>query len=518
MKVVDIMKSCNKGEDSTTGIYGKSFVHSLKIENLSFKGPNINVINDNGKKIGEIDKELLVYLINSADKCIIIDILDKFEEAVIAIDCQGKIFYANKAYSKILGVPIGKIIGKQMEKVEPGAEIINVLRTRKPVVKNKQYIKSLQKYVSVRIYPIEHNKELKAAVSIFTDSTEIVKLNEEIKRVNEVAKDFKEQAEAQSELSRLKIIGKSPIFVKTISQALVVAKTEASVLIRGENGVGKELIAKIIQSNSKRKDRSMITVNCAAVPENLIESELFGYEEGSFTGAKHGGKMGKFQLANGGTLFLDEVGDMPIAMQSKLLRVLQEGEIEKIGRQKSIPVDVRLITATNQPLEKMIQEKRFRQDLYYRLNIVEIQVPPLREREEDIGLLADYYLQKYNKKYEKDISFSEEILSFLHSYNWPGNVRELQNCIEYSVIMCLEKCLNISHLPPHMKESLPEERRKKERFEYDYGTLKEAVEAFEKKIIIEAISASQNNKSKAMKLLGVSRRTFYRKLQEYCIK
>jgi PAS domain S-box-containing protein len=518
MKIIDVMRPCNEVKSVKNGIYAESFVHSIRIENLSSNDSVINVLNKHGEKIGEVDKALLMYLISTADTYVIDNILDKFEEAVIAIDCQGKIFYANNAYSKILGVPIRKIIGKQMQKVEPEAEIMNVLKTRIPVSRNKQYIKSLKKYVSVRIYPIEHNKELKAVISIFTDSTEIVKLNEEIKRVNEVVKDFKEQADAQKELTKLKIVGKSPAFVKAISQALVVAKTEASVLIRGENGVGKELFAKIIQSNSKRKDSPMITVNCAAIPENLIESELFGYEEGSFTGAKHGGKMGKFQLANGGTLFLDEIGDMPVTMQSKLLRVLQEGEIEKIGRQKNIPVDVRLVTATNQPLEKMIEEKKFRQDLYYRLNIVEINVPPLRERGEDIGLLANYFLQKYNKKYERDISFSQEVLSILHSYSWPGNVRELQNCIEYSVIMCLEKCLNGTHLPPHMVKTHVKSNEVENNFEYNYGTLKEAVEVFEKKIIVEAISTSQNNKSKAMRLLGLSRRTFYRKLQEYDIK
>ena len=201
----------------------------------------------------------------------------------------------------------------------------------------------------------------------------MVKLGQEIEKANEIAMSYKRQAEAEQELSKLEIIGKSPSFLRSVSQALIVAKTEAPVLIKGENGAGKEVIAKAIHSNSERKDRPMIMVNCAAIPENLIESELFGYEEGSFTGAKSGGRMGKFELASGGTLFLDEIGDMPIAMQSKLLRVLQNGEIEKIGRQKNIPVDIRLIAATNQPLEKMIKEKKFRQDLYFRLNIVEIE-------------------------------------------------------------------------------------------------------------------------------------------------
>ncbi len=227
--------------------------------------------------------------------------------------------------------------------------------------------------------------------------------------------------------------------------------------------------------------------------------------------------MGKFELASGGTLFLDEIGDMPIAMQSKLLRVLQNGEIEKIGRQKNIPVDIRLIAATNQPLEEMIKEKKFRQDLYFRLNIVEIEIPPLRERKEDIVILANYFLQKLNKKYSKSVFFSQDVLAFFHVYNWVGNVRELQNCIEYAVIMCTDGEFKLNHLPPHMKETIEPGYDKELKFEFSNETLKEAVEAFEKNVIQNAISVSKGNKSKAMKLLGLSRRTFYRKLKDYHI-
>lgn len=514
MKIGDIMIPWSGKKQIKSGINENCSVESLRVENIIQNNTFIDVMNDEKSKVGEVKKELLLYLINSTNTWMISNIIDKFQDGIISIDTHGKIFYVNDAYSRILGVPIRKIIGKQMQQVEPEAEILNVLKTKKTIIKNKQYIKTLDKYVSVQINPIKQDEKLKAVVSIFRDATEIVKLGEEVEKANEVARCFKNQVEAQSELSRLHIIGKSSSFLRTVSQALIVAKTEASVLIKGENGVGKEVIAKLIHSHSERKDHPMIMINCAAVPESLIESEFFGYEGGSFTGAKSGGKMGKFELANGGTLFLDEIGDMPITMQSKLLRVLQEGEIEKIGRQKNIPVDVRLIAATNQPIEKMVKEKKFREDLYFRLNIVEIEIPPLRERYDDIGLLANYFLQKYNEKYKKSVLFSQEVFSFLHSYHWPGNVRELRNCMEYAVIMCSDVMFELTHLPPHMKKSIQKSIEKENKFEYSYGTLKEAVENFEKKVILQAIYISENNKSKAMKLLGLSRRTFYRKLKE----
>ncbi|KAA8674776.1 sigma 54-interacting transcriptional regulator [Clostridium sp. WLY-B-L2] len=517
MRIKDIMVPWNGKKRIKDGINKNCCIYSVNVAHALWDNSAYEVIDDADNKVGEIDRDLFRYLINSTNTNIISNIVDKFQEGVIAIDAEGRIFYINDAYTKILGVPISKIIGKQMRKVEPGAEILNVLRTKIPIIKDKQYIKTLDKYVSVHIYPIEQDGELKAVVSIFTDATEIVKLGRKVEEANKAVLRFKEQIEAQNKLLKLEIIGESSNFLKTVSQALIVAKTEASVLIEGENGTGKELIAKLIHSNSERKSQPMIIVNCAAVPESLIESELFGYEEGSFTGAKSGGKMGKFELANGGTLFLDEIGDMPMAMQAKLLRVLQEGEIEKIGRQKNVPVNVRLIAATNQPLERMVREKKFRRDLYYRLNIVEIKVPPLRERGEDVGLLANHFLQKYNKKYGKQVFFSQRVHSFFYSYSWPGNVREMCNCIEYAVIMCLDDCFDVVYLPPHIKESIGEITEERNRSEYTHGTLKEAVKSFEKKMITDVLSESNGNRSKAMRLLGLSRRTFYRKLKEYKI-
>ena len=308
------------------------------------------------------------------------------------------------------------------------------------------------------------------------------------------------------------MIGQDPQFRNLLSRAVTAARTDATVLIRGENGVGKEGFAKLIHQASPRRNRPFITVNCSAIPESLIESELFGYEEGSFTGAKKGGKLGKFELAQGGTLFLDEVGDMPLLMQSKLLRVLQEGEIEKIGREENVAVDVRIVAATNQPLEELVEQKRFRADLYYRLNVVTLPIPPLRERRGDILPLAYHFLDRYNEKYEKSATLSRGAAQALLSYDWPGNVRQLQNCIESAVILCGQEEIDPTVLPlgptaRSVEATQPAEVRQ-------YGTLREETIRFEGQLLRAVLEQCGGDRDEAARQLGVSKRTFYRKLAE----
>jgi transcriptional regulator with PAS, ATPase and Fis domain len=294
------------------------------------------------------------------------------------------------------------------------------------------------------------------------------------------------------------------------------------VLLRGENGTGKEIIANVINRHCVRKDKPFITVNCSAIPESLIESELFGYEEGSFSGASKGGKMGKFQLADGGTLFMDEIGDMPFQMQAKLLRVLQEGEIEKIGRQNNIPIDVRVIAATNKPLEQMVKEGTFREDLYYRLNVISIHIPALRERGNDILLLTDYFLEKYCKKYERNLKVDRAVYQIFLAYDWPGNVRELQNTIESAVVLCDNDLITIDDLTENIStkniQVIGAKLFNSKRDVMQFNTLKEEVENFEKDVILQTINYHDGDKRKAMELLGLSKRTFYRKIANYGIK
>ena len=362
----------------------------------------------------------------------------------------------------------------------------------------------------MRMFPIWRGGEVAGAFSVFRDVTELNRLGREVERVTQVAEELTSQLDV--ELSRFQMIGQDPQFRNLLSRAVTAAKTDATVLIRGENGVGKEGFAKLIHQASPRRNKPFITVNCSAIPESLIESELFGYEEGSFTGAKKGGKLGKFELAQGGTLFLDEVGDMPLLMQSKLLRVLQEGEVEKIGREENVAVDVRIVAATNQPLEELVEQKRFRADLYYRLNVVSLPIPPLRERRGDILPLAYHFLDRYNAQYQKSATLSPGAAQALLNYGWPGNVRQLQNCIESAVILCGRKEIDAAMLSmgpasrPAEAAQPPGPRQ--------YGTLREETARFERQVLQAVLDQCGGNRERAAKLLGISRRTFYRKWEE----
>jgi len=489
------------------GIHFKEDVLNVTLEPECIEN-EIFVVDDLGFVIGAIDRQLLQYLTERLKNALWLKMFNIIEDGIVAIDCEGRIFFANDAYSEILGIPLSKIIGKFMQDIEPKALIVNVLKQPRTVKKSKQYIASLNKYVSLKISPIFDHHGLNSLVSIFSDATEIVRLNDEVERVNGIAQQFKDEVETQRQLKHMNIIGNSAPFLNAVSKAMVAAKTDAIILLRGENGVGKEVFARMIHQNSRRKDEALITVNCAAIPENLIESELFGYEEGTFTGAKIGGKKGKFELAHRGTLFLDEIGDMPISMQSKLLRVLEAKEIEKIGGVGNVKVDTRIITATNQPLESLIEQKKFRKDLYYRLNLVEIEIPPLRERREDIQSLISHFLNFYNIQYGKTIEIEPQIMNYLISYSWPGNVRELQNCIQYGVIMGTDKYFELRHSPKKVRSDYGEVSI------LNRGSLKDAVNAFEKEYIRKTIESANNNKTVAMRELGLSRRTFYRKIHD----
>lgn len=305
---------------------------------------------------------------------------------------------------------------------------------------------------------------------------------------------------------------------KTIDQAEIVADNSVSVLITGESGTGKELIARMIHAHGVRRKHPFISVNCAAIPDTLLESELFGYEDGAFTGAKKGGKIGKFLLANHGTLFLDEIGEMPLYLQAKLLRVLSEHQIDRVGGEAPIDVDVRIIAATNRNLEEMIQTKEFRADLYYRLNVVPIHIPPLRERKEDIFVLCKYFIEKYNKILNKKVRrISDEALAVMRAYNWPGNVRELENCIEYMMTFEKGSILSDDNMPSKMK--IPEERHIFAPGINIYRPLRENVELLESEIITRLGAEYKNlplrdQVREICKILDISQASYYRKKGE----
>jgi len=297
------------------------------------------------------------------------------------------------------------------------------------------------------------------------------------------------------------IIGKSNSINRVLEMVKNVSSTPATVLITGESGTGKELIARAIHKNSLRKNGSFVVVNCVAFSPNLLESELFGHEKGSFTGAV-ARRIGRFEMANGGTIFLDEIGEMDLSIQTKLLRILQEKEFERVGSSKSIKVDVRILSATNKDLKKEVEERRFREDLFYRINVFNIDVPPLRERKEDISLIVEHFIGKYNKILNKKVKkVSTKALELMLDYNYPGNIRELENIIERSMIMAKDEIIDETYFSFINNEGYLEKK----------GSLKEA----EKELIIKYLIQNKGNRTKTAELLGISRRSLLDKIKKY---
>lgn len=441
-------------------------------------------------------------------------ILDGLNDAVILVDKNSRIIYANKAYADILGIDVQKLLDRFLSEIEPEAKILGVLKTEESVVGKIINIKSLGSLIMANITPIKFREKLVGAISVFSDITKITNIANELERMKIINKLLAQEMKSDQRLpeSFKGIVGNSVVLRKQLTLAAKIASVESSVLILGESGTGKELLAKAIHEASSRKNGPFVVVNCAAIPDNLLESELFGYDEGAFTGAKKGGKIGKFEQAHGGTLFLDEIGDMPLIMQTKLLRILQDKELNKVGGVNSIKVDFRLLTATNKNLSEMVEQNKFREDLFYRINVFTIKIPPLRERRIDIFNLIEYYKRFYEQTYNKQINISSECLKILLNYNWPGNIRELKNVVEHIVVMT-NNIVTLDNLPEYLKA--PDLNEKTEKVDTTvlkplYSKMKDV----EKTTILDALIQADNNKTKAMKLLGISRRTFYKKLKE----
>lgn len=335
------------------------------------------------------------------------------------------------------------------------------------------------------------------------------KIELQIKKLVEHQSLLFENLDLKKELSKKysfeDIIGKSHKMQEIFNLIKIVAKSDATCLIQGETGTGKELVARAIHNSSLRRNGPFVAVSCAALPESLLESELFGYEKGAFTGAVSQ-KEGKFEAANKGTLFLDEIGEISPSVQVHLLRVLQEKEFTRIGGNTPVKVDIRIISATNKDLSKLTSEGKFRQDLYYRLNVITINLPPLRERKEDIPLLAEHFLHRFNIRNNKNItSFSDEVMEFFMKYHWPGNVRELENFVEHAVVICKGKVIKLEDLPSIKGEKIeyPEKRKTLEEMEKDY--------------ILKILSETNHNFSKTAEILGITRVTLYNKIKKYGI-
>ena len=343
------------------------------------------------------------------------------------------------------------------------------------------------------------------AYDYITKPFDIAALQEQVEKVLEKRKLLQENISLRMLIEKdyqfEKIVGKSDVIRAVFKTIDDVAKSNATILITGESGTGKELVARAIHNRSPRQAQLFVPINCAAIPENLLESELFGHERGSFTGAIER-QIGKFEIANGGTLFLDEIGSLPLPMQAKLLRAIQEKQIQRIGAPHPLPVDVRLITATNSDLRAEIKKSRFREDLYYRLNVIPVHLPPLRERREDVPLLANHFLHKFNHEFGKKLKgIKKDTMQLLMEYSWPGNIRELENLIERLIVLSKSESLDSSLLPSEIKGEVSTKLSPSD------VSLHQAVKKFEADFIRRALDKSGGKKSVTAKLLGIHRNT-----------
>ena len=433
-------------------------------------------------------------------------------EAISVVDEHGRGIMINPAYTRITGLTEEQVIGMPATTdISEGESVhMKVLLTRRAVRGVQMRVGINQKEVIVNGAPIIVDGKLKGSVCVIHDVSEIINLNRELNRARQIIRKL------EAKYSFADIIGTSEEIKIAIEQANLAAKTPATILLRGESGTGKELFAHAIHDASDRKYNKFIRVNCAAMSESMLESELFGYEEGAFSGAKRGGKKGLFEEANNGSIFLDEIGELTINTQAKLLRVLQEHEITRVGGTHSISLNVRVIAATNINLEKGMVNGSFREDLYYRLNRIPIQIPPLRKRKEDIEKLCIHLIRKINQEYGRNVEgLTNSALESLKNYDWPGNVRELDNILGRAMIQMNynEKLIDSRHLPDLNKGS--QNKNRSTLYVPTDQTLAERIEVFEKNVIEEALKENNGNKTMTARSLGLSVRNLYYKLEKY---
>lgn len=431
-------------------------------------------------------------------------IMQSMNYCVVTCDNKGFIKYVNDEFSKFIGMQ-GSMKNVLITELLESKVISKIIKEGKEIEEQETAIifnnKLHRMLINARII---RNKDKKITGYIFF-----------IRDVEDVRKLLYSQSIDHADNTLNLIVGESKEIKKLKENIINFSASESTILIRGETGSGKELVSRSIHSLSPRKDKSFVTINCAAIPDNLLESELFGYEDGAFTGARKGGKAGLFEIGNHGTIFLDEIGDMPLHLQAKLLRVLQEKEITRIGGYRSIELDIRVIAATHQNLEELVKRKEFRMDLYFRLNVIPINVPPLRERISDLNELIYYFIDKYNNKLNKKIRGVEPVFyEILKRYPWPGNVRELENAIEYAINCEMSEYLSTRALIPRIAEY-------NNTYSAGARTLKKQLQEHEVKIIKETLEQYKHEKKQVLKtaqVLGISRASLYQKIKELNIE
>ena len=443
-------------------------------------------------------------------------VIGQLNDGILIADRDAYIRYVNAAYTRIVGTRFEDVLGKKIQEARKGSRLPEVLQSGQPLLGIRRNVNEIE-YIA-DINPIISDNKVVGAISIVRDITQIVQLSNSLRAyTNRVTKlENTVMNFHRSNYSFDDIIGSSREINKVKQIARRIASSDIPVLILGESGSGKERFAHAIHQASPRKSNSFVAINCAALPPNLLLSEIFGYEEGSFSGASKGGKLGLFDIAHGGTLFLDEIGDMDFELQSNLLRVIETGEFLRIGSTKPTKVDVRIISATNKDLETLIKTNRFREDLYYRLNVVSLKIPPLRDRLDDIPALSTFILDSICKKQNKTCRLSEESMQLLMQYHYPGNIRELINILEFCVSTGEDELIRPADLP-----IIGKIKRHNNHLGNHPGTLSSVTQDMERNAIIEALKnhdLSVSGKRKAASQLGISLATLYNKIKQYNIK
>lgn len=455
------------------------------------------------------------------------EIINLATEWIVVVDLDGKIIYMNESYCEFVSRTADEVIGMDVQDVIENSRMHLVVKTGQAEVAEIHPIQGTE--MVANRYPLFIENELVGAVGtvMFRNAQDWLEYSKKVEPLIEELNYYKKKFEKElvSKYSFEQLIGNTPTFNAAKQLAEKVSGGTSVILLSGESGTGKELFAHAIHDASPRRNFPFVRVNCASIPEHLLESELFGYEEGAFTGAKRGGKKGKFEIANRGTIFLDEIGDMSLHMQSKLLRVLQEKEIERVGGSSPISIDVRVIAATHRNLEDMVLLKEFRQDLYYRLNVIKVDIPPLRDRINDLPLIANSLLKKLERKFHRHgIQISNEVIQILKSHHWPGNVRELENVIERCVNVLNGNVITPEQLPLYLYENPSKQKQikfDKEIYriseEKAVRTLKDIIEDAERTALISALVDTNGNKIEAAKNLGISKSTLYEKCKLFNI-
>ncbi|MBP2641496.1 MAG: sensor protein [Firmicutes bacterium] len=449
-------------------------------------------------------------------------VLEAFHEGVYLTDSNGTTLFINSAYEKITGIKREDVIGKnviELEKEGYFSPILNpsVIHTGKKATV-MQTSKTGQKVV-VTGYPVRDisTRSMVGTITIVRDFSNLEQLKQEVEAQRDLLQRYREAA-MPNDPGQSKMIAASEKMRDVLELTLRLALVDTPVLITGETGSGKEMIAKILHSRSPRKDKTMLSINCAAIPENLLETELFGYAPGAFTGANPKGKAGLFELADQGTLFFDEIGELPPMMQPKLLRVLQNQEIMRMGGSKVIQVNVRIVAATNRNLDEMVKEGRFRQDLLYRLRVASVEIPPLRERPEDIEQLLQLFLARYNAKYNRHMEITSAALGILKRYQWPGNVRELENVVEVLAVALQKNVIDAEDLPGLLAKRVYEDiadNQLKGLMSKGKLSLQKMMDDFERKLLVQAMEQNEYDVYRVAREMDCDRTTIQRKIKKY---